>query len=151
MIIGDPSQFAIWFDEVRSWSTQTISNGCLAYIAQEEIVPRLPFSSTIGADIVSMSHFQCLTRAIGDGRVAEMSKEDAFSILYSRAFPNEESADENDFSHLVSPYSFRDAGHIFFLSQGREEDRILFGPHGEPGEVKELRRSEEHTSELQSH
>jgi hypothetical protein len=139
LIIGNPQQFAIWFDEVTHWSTYRFSNGCLAYIVDETIYPFNPFLSTIGDDIASMSRFACLQREIGTGNLGGKNLQESFRQLYSLAFPLTESdAQSSDYTHLVSPQSLVDAGYIFFLLQEPENDRLLFAMQDHQEAVREF-------------
>lgn len=143
MLIGNPDSFAIWFDEVESWSTDRFKNGCFAYFVGGQ--PILSLNSTLGVDLNLLSVLHCLKSDAEDERVFNLSASSAYAELVEKAFPDMDSdAIDNDYRHLISVGSLSDDGHEIFIVEWQEQARIIWGRRKHQGDAQEiyLRRGE---------
>jgi hypothetical protein len=137
MLSGDPNTFAIWFDPVESWSTDSFKNGSFAFFVGREILWSL--QSTLGVDLNLLGKLHCIENGVQDGRLFGLPPVEAYSELCALAFPSMDSdVDYSDYTHLVSVGSLLDEGHNVFLIESGDQAKLIYGFNDDLSRVREV-------------
>lgn len=143
MLSGNPDTFAIWYDQVDSWSTDNFKNGCFGYFIAGELIWSL--GSTLGVDIHRLSVLNSMNHPVEDEEMFNLPPDAAYERLCEQAFPSVDSdAEVSDFTHLVSAESLSDEGHYLFLVEHGEQAKLIAGFKDHISSVRQvfLRRGE---------
>jgi hypothetical protein len=126
MLTGNPDTFAIWCDQVDSWSTDKFSNGCFGYFIAGNLVRSL--RSTLGVDFHRLNLLHVMNHRVEDQSLFELPDQDAYFRLHKMAFPDQYSdSPVNDFTHLISTESMSDEENYIFLVEFKDEAKIISG------------------------
>ncbi|GJH25796.1 immunity 42 family protein [Caballeronia novacaledonica] len=126
MLSGNPDTFAVWCDQVDSWSTDSFKNGCFGYFIEGKLIWSL--QSTLGVDLHRLSLLPVMTQSAEDEHTFNMPPVEAYRQLCERTFPADDSnAQLSDFTHLVSSESLSDEGYYFFLVELGEAAKLVAG------------------------
>jgi len=138
MLSGDPFRFAIWCDQVDSWSTDRFQNGCFGYFIGGQLIWSL--RSTLGDDIASLRIFHCMEHSVEDERIFNLPVHDAYRELCCSAFPSMDSdAEDSDFRYRVSiDDSLSDEGWNVFLVEHAEVAKLIYGFNQNADKVNEV-------------
>jgi hypothetical protein len=137
MLFGNPDTFAIWFDSVESWSTDSFKNGCFGCFIAGELIWSL--RSTIGVDLHGLSLLHAIDHSVENEEIFNLPPDLAYRRLCTLAFPSLDSdAEVSDFTHLVSPESLSDEGHYLFLVELGEQAKLIVGVHEDISSVRQV-------------
>ncbi|WP_269507235.1 immunity 42 family protein [Burkholderia sp. IMCC1007] len=126
MLSGNPDTFAIWFDSVDSWSTDSFKNGCFGCFIAGELIWSL--RSTLGADLHRLSLMSIMNHPVENEEMFNLPPWFAYQRLCKLAFPSLDSdAEVSDFTYLVSPESLSDEGYYLFLVELGEHAKLISG------------------------
>lgn len=136
MLSGNPDTFAIWWDLVEPWSSESFQNGCLGYFAGGRLM--WSTNSTLGVDLSRLEKLYCINNSVEDGRLFKLPVAQAYKELCERTFPSLDSElESSDFRYLVSSESLSDEGHYFFLVEFSGQARLIYGFQEETSSVYE--------------
>jgi hypothetical protein len=139
MLSGDPLRFAIWCDQVDSWSPDfqpNLQNGCFGYFIGGEYIWSM--RSTLGVDIYYLSQCYCMKYSVEDEQIFNLPIRDAYKELCVITYPTIESGADNDFRHLVSATSLSDDGYNIFLVEHKSQAKLIYGVDGGFDNAKEV-------------
>lgn len=117
MLIGDPFKFAILFEKVDVWNTDTdFSNGFLIFSVNGNMFPKVIINTTLNSELRLFC--ESSSDLIIDERLFSLTKEEMFAEIYQRTFPSDFEIDI-DYRFDLSPASLSDNDcFIFAVSDG---------------------------------
>ncbi|MET3823712.1 hypothetical protein ACVK00_005311 [Burkholderia sp. PvR073] len=137
MLSGNPDAFAIWFDSVESWSSDSFNNGCFGCFIAGELIWSL--RSTLGVDIRSLSLLHSMNHPVESEEMFNLPSNSAYGRLCELAFPSLDSeAEVSDFTHLVSPESLSDEGYYLFLVELGGQAKLIAGVKDDLSSVRQV-------------
>jgi len=134
VIYGDPDAFAILWDEVEGWSTQTFRNGLIGLMCGGSLIGNRLFKATLGPELLRLSHVANSTAHLSP---AAASTWDAAAVYALALQQHHEETDEFKGSLLLSPWALDDAGFFVFLAvDDNGLERLVFpGGGGTPEDM----------------
>lgn len=118
MIIGDPYQFAVFYEIVKEWNVDDCFNNGILYLYVDGIsFPQKTITATLKIEIPELR--DNLSNLVVDSELYNMEKEHAFITMYNLLNPQNDDED-NDYRFEISTVSLSDNNcFIFAVSDGR--------------------------------
>lgn len=133
MIFGDPDGFAVYWEELAEWSTNTFKNGLIGVVCGGEVVGGRILRATLGPEVLRLKQTLLLLQRQTD---TVPSSWDA-SAIYAHAIEQLSRIDHWEMRDvtLLSPWALVDAGQfVFFVINDNQTERVVFFARNGGGE-----------------
>ena len=124
MILGEPAKFAIVFDVVKEWNTDSsFNNGVLMISVDWKVYPGNEIvNATLNFEIPNLK--DCMSNIGVDEQLFELPKDEAFTKMYDLRFPEDWDVDE-DYRFDISPEIISDNDCLIFAVSNGMQVRVL--------------------------
>ena len=124
MVVGDPYNIAVFYEEIRDWNLDhEFNNGVLLFFIDGGIFPNEVLNVTLGFELNEVC---TKLDAIPQNKdLFSCEKRDCFSKIYNLIYPEDWDEDGED-GYLISPSTYRDNGYYILAVGDGINTRFLY-------------------------
>lgn len=125
MIVGNPHEFAIYFDVVDEWSSETFKNGVFSYIIGGVFFPDNPINATIGTEFLFIKEFSdriMMTKE--SSTILKMTTCELSNYLHHDTFEKHNGFNSNS-KYLISTQSMIDRNCFIYVVKSKIFSKII--------------------------